>query len=97
MKDFEGFSAQYKPQPGDITREMANLMANLLHIPVLTNIQVPQYNVVGAGIISCETGAQGLLARFYADPASQTVKIEIKGTSYQITAAFQHILDRYFK
>ena len=88
--------SSYPAQAGqDPTGQMKQLMNQLLHIPVLP-LQVPLYNIVGAGIVQIDGNAQGILARFYADPQTQRVHIEVKGTSPQITAAIQKILNWHF-
>jgi AP-2 complex subunit alpha len=82
--------------PGDPTPQMASLMVNLLHIPVLP-LEVPPGNVCGAGIVQCEQGAQGILARFFVDPQTSSVQIEVRCTSPQITGPIQQVLNLQFK
>lgn len=80
----------------DPVQQMSSVMNSLLRIPVL-NLQVPPLNIVGAGIIQLEGNSQGVLARFFADQNSNSVQIEIKGTSPHITDAIQHVLNNKFK
>lgn len=80
----------------DPVQQMSQVMNRLLRIPVL-NLQVPPLNVVGAGIIQCEGSPQGVLARFFADQNTNSVQVEIKGTSPHITDAIQHVLNSHFK
>lgn len=81
----------------DPVQQMSSVMNSLLRIPVLPLTQLPPFNIVGAGIIQCETSSQGVLARFFADSNTQTVQIEIKGTSPHITDAIQQVLDTNYK
>lgn len=88
--------SSYPAQAGqDPTGQMKQLMNQLLHVPVLP-LQLPQYNIVGAGIVQIDGNAQGILVRFYADPQTQRIQIEVKGTSPQITSAIQKILNWHF-
>ncbi|KAH0794942.1 AP-2 complex subunit alpha-1-like [Histomonas meleagridis] len=84
------------PAGQDPTNQMRQVMQQMLRIPTLP-LQLPQYNIVGTGIVLIEGNAQGILARFYADPQTQRVMIEVKGTSPQITNSIQRILDICFK
>ena len=87
-------SAKYPSKGGDSNQQMKNLITSLLHVPIL-NLQVPPNNVCGAGIINTETGTHGILVRFYDE--NGLININIKGTSSQVTASIQKILDNYFK
>lgn len=80
----------------DPTQQMAGLMVGLLRINVLP-LDLPPFNVCGAGVVSCESGAQGLLARFFADAETRMVQVEVRGTSPQIASAVQKVLDHQFK
>jgi hypothetical protein len=77
-------------------QQMASLMLGLLKINVLP-LELPPFNVCGAGVVSCESGAQGLLTRFFASPETRMVQIEVRGTSPQIASAIQKVLDLQFK
>jgi AP-2 complex subunit alpha len=82
--------------PGDPTQQMALLMTNLLRVPVLP-LEVPPGNVCGAGIVQCEQGPQGILARFFLDQQSPgTVQIEVRCTSPQIAGPIQQLLNLQF-
>ena len=81
---------------GDITQQLAAMMTSLLRVPVLP-LQLPPFNVCGAGIVQCEGSAQGILVRFFADQQTQSVQIEVKGTSPSITSSIQKILEWQFK
>ena len=79
---------------GDPTNQMKQIMTSVLKVPVLP-LQVPPGNVCGAGIINAEGGVLGILCRFFVENGK--CNVQINGTSPQITAAVQKVLDLYFK
>lgn len=88
----------YPPsQSADVNQQMASLMVMLLHIPVLPFQGLPAGNVVGAGVVQCESGPQGLLARFFANAQTRMIDVEVRCTSPSITSSIQKILSIHFK
>jgi AP-2 complex subunit alpha len=85
--------AQFQPQ-GDPIQQMKTIMTSVFKSPVL-QLQVPPNNVCGAGVINTEAGVFGILNRFYFENGQ--IFVQIKGTTPQITAAVQKVLDQLFK
>lgn len=78
---------------GNPEQQMKQILTTVFKVPVLPlNVQG---NVCGAGVINADSGVLGILCRFYLE--NNQVKVQIKGTSPQITAATQKILDLYLK
>jgi len=82
--------AQFAPQ-GDPIQQMKTIMTSVFKSPVL-QLQVPPNNVCGAGVINTEAGVLGILNRFYFENGQ--IFVQIKGTTPQITAAVQKVLDQ---
>ena len=84
----------FAPQ-GDPTQQMKTILTSVFKCPVLNLQGIPPTNVCGAGVINTEHGALGILCRLFFE--NGTVNVQIKGTTPQITASVQKVLDLYIK